>query len=144
MHIYTSRIGLDSKLEVSKVNKKITLYWHTKKKKTTKFKKKRKCLGKETVWFCPPNVWVHSTRILCIDCTENKLQNHSEQNVHTVRFIFNLPEHHSYLDLLKRCRSHNIIIPASTSGAVFNMMRNNALQFLCRLFCQKNCTSFFH
>lgn len=32
------------------------------------------CLRKKTVWFRSLNVWVYSTRMICIDQKQNKLQ----------------------------------------------------------------------
>lgn len=38
------------------------------------------CLGKKTVWFRSLNVWVYSTRMICIDQNKTNCRNNSEQH----------------------------------------------------------------
>ena len=68
--IYTSRIGLLSKLEIFKVNKIISFLANEKTNRIAF----RECIEKATVCFRPPDDWVYSTRMLYIDCKESKLQ----------------------------------------------------------------------
>ena len=68
--IYTSRIGLFSKLEIFKVTKNNFFMGIRKNKPNASWE----CLEKGTVCFRSPNVRVYSTRMLCINCKQNKLQ----------------------------------------------------------------------
>lgn len=124
-------------LKMFKVKKQF-LYGDTKKNSKCSWE----CLGKEPVWFHSPNVWVQSTHMVCNDCkktaseiTVNKMYTDLFWFAKTL-LIFRLYQ--------KECQSRYTIIPASTPGAHFDMRQNNAMLYLCNLFCKINFTPFLY
>lgn len=78
----------------------------------------------------PSNDKIYSTRILCIDCKQNKLQKYWWTKCTQIIFKVCI---NNYDFIYSDYQSRNTVIPASTSKANFHMRRNKEMSLYVKI-----------